>query len=287
MIFRKIMPLMAVVGSILMYGCSQQEESSQQEPPSDSIVFVAYNGKASYSLQNSAQDFSTEKDIVFSGESSIMLPEEVFGHDVKPLRQQILRAAYDTVTSDPIAAMHSCFKSDAMMVGYDVALVDSTSHRGAPSLEPDHLVDTEFADGQAIIVGNVYSLTTKLLTYRVSHYVYMPRSAHGMTTNQYITYYLPQERVLAMADMFTAEGMEQLPPVIAARAKEQQAQLGPTDIEALPANGDFIIDLNGCVHFIYQPYEVASYAQGEIHVPFYPYELQDYFTPTAKEIFGL
>lgn len=282
--FNKITLAFVALCCILCCACSS--EADDQQPVSDSIIFVAFNGKATYSLKNSAADFSTEKDIIFAGESSIMLPTEIFGHDVKPLHDQIMREAFDTVADDPIAAMHSCFRNDALAVGYDLALVDSTSHRGAPSLEPDHLVDSEFADGQAIIVGNIYSLTTKILTYRVSHYIYMPRAAHGMTTNQYITYYLPERRALALTDMFTPESLEQLPKLIAERAKKLKDQLGPTSIEALPANGAYIIDLDGSIHFIYQPYEVASYAQGEIHVPFYPYELQDYFTPTAKAIFG-
>lgn len=284
MIFNKITLAFAALCCLLCCACSPKED--EQSPVSDSITFVAFNGKASYRLLNSAQDFSTEKDIVFTGESSIMLPTEIFGHEVKPLHDQIMREAFDTVAEDPIVAMHSCFRNDALSVGYNLARIDSTSHRGAPSLEPDHLIDSEFADGQAIIVGNIYSLTTKILTYRISHYIYMPRAAHGMTTNQYITYFLPEQRALALTDIFSAESLDQLPQLIAERAKKLKDQLGPTSIETLPANGAFIIDLDGSIHFIYQPYEVASYAQGEIHVPFYPYELQDHFTPTGKAIFG-
>ena len=160
--FNKITLAFAALCCLLCCACSPKED--EQPPVSDSITFVAFNGKASYRLLNSAQDFSTEKDIVFVGESSIMLPTEIFGHDVKPLHDQIMREAFDTVAEDPIIAMHSCFRNDAGSVGYNLALMDSTSHRGAPSLEPEHIVDSEFADGQAIIVGNIYSLTTKILT---------------------------------------------------------------------------------------------------------------------------
>ena len=284
MFFNKIALFVSICCLSICFACSSTDDSS--EPLNDSIVFIAYNGKASFSLSGSAQDFDTDKDIVFTGESSIMLPTEVFGHEVKPLHDMIMRIAYDTVTEDPTIAMHRCFENDAMAVGYTVQRIDSVSHRGAPSLETQPTVDSEFADGQTIIVGNVYSLTTKLLTYRISHYIYMPRSAHGITTNEYITYFLPEARVLKINDVFTSAGLKALPDLIAKRAAKMRAQLGPTSIEALPALGSYIIDLDGSIHFIYQPYEVSSFAQGEIHVPFYPYELQEFFTPTGKAIFG-
>lgn len=43
----------------------------------------------------------------------------------------------------------------------------------------------------------------------------------------------------------------------------------------------------GEIVFVYQPYEVASYAQGKIRVSFYPYELVDYMTPFAVNYFKL
>ena len=65
------------------------------------------------------------------------------------------------------------------------------------------------------------------------------------------------------------------------------AQLGPTDITALPSMGNFYLDLDGHIVFVYQPCEVASHAQGEIAVPFYDFQLSDYMTAEGSALFGL
>ena len=39
--------------------------------------------------------------------------------------------------------------------------------------------------------------------------------------------------------------------------------------------------------FVYKPYEIASFAQGIISIPFYPYELVDYMTAESIDLFNL
>jgi hypothetical protein len=39
--------------------------------------------------------------------------------------------------------------------------------------------------------------------------------------------------------------------------------------------------------FSYQPYEIASFAQGTINIPFYAYELIDYMSAEGIELFNL
>ena len=60
-----------------------------------------------------------------------------------------------------------------------------------------------------------------------------------------------------------------------------------TTITDLPCDNNFYISSEGEIVFSYQPYEVASYAQGIIDIPFYPYELVSYMTPYAINFFGL
>ena len=81
--------------------------------------------------------------------------------------------------------------------------------------------------------------------------------------------------------------LKDLPALIARRAIEQEATFGPTKISSLPANDNFYISADGEIVFAYQPYEIASYAQGFINVPFFPYELAEHMTPAGLAIFGL
>lgn len=266
---RRIVPVVAaaaIVSSVM--SCNRRENN-------DSISFEILNASAAFRLENSAKDFGMDSDLVIVDSVSMVMPEIIFGQDAGVLKDSIMSAAFDTVcekTSDAIDRFYSNSLED---FGY------SATRRHATGLT------FEYADGISLVTGNVLSLTPSMLTYLVTNYVYYPRAAHGMTQTRYITYYISDARILSLSDLFTPEGLEKLPAMIAARAAKLRSQLGPTDIKALPSTGNFYIDVNGSVVFVYQPYEVASYAQGEITVPFYAYQLSDLMTPEGLKIFGL
>ena len=71
------------------------------------------------------------------------------------------------------------------------------------------------------------------------------------------------------------------------RATQLAPAIGPTDIQSLPSMGNFYISLDDALVFVYQPYEVASYAQGSIAISFYPYQLTELLTPLGLKIFHL
>lgn len=115
----------------------------------------------------------------------------------------------------------------------------------------------------------------------------MPRAAHGMTVKHYINYLTDSGKIITLNDIFTPAGIADLPAIIAKRAADRVAILGPTEVDSLPANGNFYISPSREIVFSYQPYEVASFAQGFINIAFYPYELVSYMTPEAIKYFGL
>lgn len=94
-------------------------------------------------------------------------------------------------------------------------------------------------------------------------------------------------RVLSARDIFRPETTDSLVATIQTQADALEQVIGPTTITALPANDNFMLAPGGEIVFVYQPYEVASYAQGKIRVSFYPYELVDYMTPFAVNYFKL
>ncbi|MDE6158420.1 MAG: RsiV family protein [Muribaculaceae bacterium] len=61
-------------------------------------------------------------------------------------------------------------------------------------------------------------------------------------------------------------------------------ETGTTDINALPGDDNFYLTPDGNIIFAYQPYEVASYAQGEIQIPIPAYMISQYLTPEAQEL---
>ena len=136
------------------------------------------------------------------------------------------------------------------------------------------------------------SMTDRLITYRLSTYSYMAGAAHGIYANNYATYDLKTEKAIYFNDIFADTTL--LRNAILKSIKQEYGY--GTDELFLPDNGllplprDFFID-GMVVHAVYQVYEIASYAQGMIDAPLYPYmlkpeEIKHLFTPYGLELLG-
>lgn len=254
-----------------MVGCAEHDKTDETNR---TVQFESLTAQKVFILEDTAQEFGRDTDIAFRDSASVILPEVLFGFDVEPLRSRILELAFDTVCADPAEAMGIYFEKAAGELGYQTEVASDSAN-------------IEEADGFAYINAAIYSLNNHRLTYSVSSDTYYPGAAHGMRTRSFITYDLVKGRIVTLENLFTPEGLELLPSLISKRAKRLEQQLGPTNITSLPCGGDFFVSLEDEIVFVYQPYEVASYAQGMIYVPFYPYELSEYLTPDGLEFFGL
>lgn len=261
--------LAALAASVV--GCSKPQEVPDY---SHTIEFTTVTGRKVFILEDTAREFGHDSDIAFRDSATLILPERLFDLDVSNLRDTIMAIAFDTISSDPRQAMLAYFESSTGELGYSF-------------VEADSLVNENDIDGFNLIQADVYSMTTQRLTYKITQYTYYPGAAHGMYRGSFITYDLTRGDIITLNELFTPEGLEELPAIISRRAQKLARQIGPTDISALPANGDFYISIDDEIVFVYQPYEVASYAQGIIYVPFYPYDLTDLFTARGKALFNL
>lgn len=253
--------------------CSQKEETSKAADTT--IAFSEIKGTAAYVLENSATDFHRDADVTFFDSASIVMPTVIYNQDITALQDSILKTAFDTVSTDHKQAMESYFKASANDFGYQ-----------AKELKNDS-INLSDAGGIAIISGEVFNLNSDRLTYLVDVATSAPGDAHGITNSRFFTYSISKAKIINLSDIFTPEGLEKLPELIQKRASQLVSTLGPTDITTLPSQGNFYITLHNEVVFVYQPYEVASYAQGLITVPFAGYTLSEYLTPTGREILNL
>lgn len=234
--------------------------TSCKNSPEDNttIAFSTLKAGAAYRLENSAKDFDRDSDLIYFDSAAIVMPTVIYNQDITALQDSILSIAFDTICTDHVEAMESFFGTAAGESGYTATEVPATPN------------EQFTADGITLIYGNVFSLSPKLLTYRVSNYTYGAGSANGVSINRYLTYYIPDHSIIGLDYIFTPEGLVELPGVIAAKARSMKSNIGSTDVKALPVDGDFYIDLFDNIVFVYQPSEVASYSQGEIAIPFYP-----------------
>lgn len=136
-------------------------------------------------------------------------------------------------------------------------------------------------------------LGQRLLTYHIYFDTYMAGAAHGIYANQYATYDLKNEKMVYLADIVA--DTTQLRTLIMRSIKEEYHydidDLLLPEGNQLPMPSDFYID-GQVLHAVYQVYDIASYAQGMIDAPIYPYMINakgmsNLFTPYGKELLDL
>ncbi len=134
------------------------------------------------------------------------------------------------------------------------------------------------------VKGDVAALTSEYISYGVTLSAYYPRAAHGMYTTQYVTYSATAGKVVTLDELFTQEGLAALPAILRNRANSMKGYIGETNVNELPSGNNFYLNANGEIVFVYQPYEVASYAQGRISIPVEPYSVNNYLSPLGAKV---
>lgn len=270
---RKIFTLGALSAATLIAavatGCTGTAASGE-----GAMSFATVETGTAYRLLNSAREFGTDEDIVFTDSVSLIMPQRLMGHKADALRDSILSVAFDSVGADTRSVISGYMDRTAAVFGYPVEKVDT-------------LAAGTTADGYTRTDGTIVNLTPELLVYCVTTSDYQPRAAHGMSTSYYINYDMAGQRVLGFRDLFDPAKTDSLTMAIQTQADALEQVIGPTTIAALPEGDNFMLSPTGEIVFVFQPYEVASYAQGTIRVAFYPYELVEYMTPFAVRFFKL
>lgn len=134
------------------------------------------------------------------------------------------------------------------------------------------------------------SMNDRLLLYHLGTYYFMAGAAHGTYSHNYVTYDLKTLKAVAFEDVVADTTL--LRTAILKSIKETynytKDDLFIPDNGLLPLPNDFYIE-GSVLHAIYQVYEIASYAQGAIDAPIYPYmlkpeEMKRLFTPYGLEL---
>ena len=137
---------------------------------------------------------------------------------------------------------------------------------------------------------NMESMTDRLLTYHLGTYSYMAGGAHGIYAHNYVTYDLKNNKPVTLDDIIADTTLLRTATL---KAIKQTYDYGLDDL-FIPDNGllplprDFHFD-GSVLHVVYQVYEIASYAQGLIDAPIYPYllkpeEMKRLYTPDGLEL---
>lgn len=267
-----ILAALAALVAGLFSGCS--DKTNKQD-----ISFERIAVEKSYRFAGSADECGTRNDLSYGCQVDILMPSDLCGIDCHDLQDTIMQRAFGFFGGNRMSAINDALRNIAAEVGY--MPVDTVMPDSVIASSPHFL---SRYDGYTCIQGEIETLTSRLMSYAITNSTYYPGAAHGMYGTMYINYDLTHGRIIRLSDIFTEEGLEILPAEISKKAAQMVAVIGDTDIDSLPADNNFYLTASGDIVFAYQPYEVASYAQGEIQIPLAAYLLSQYLTEEGAEM---
>lgn len=267
---RNILPL-AVVALSAATACNHKPDEAPK--PDTSVVFNSYTAQLTHQIVTEANEWESPDTIVFTDSISLMMPERALGRDLSDLRDSITRIAFNATGSNIDSLILSFAKNDVSQYG--------TIQRRVST------VPINRALGYTLIQGSVVNLNETMLVYEVAGAYGMIQLPHGGHWRNYLNYMLDGSGLLTLDKLFDIKKEDALVKAIAQRADDMSEVIGPTEITSLPTNNNFYVNTRGEIVFVYQEYEVASYAQGIIQVSLDPYELSDYMTPYGVKVFQL
>lgn len=193
---------------------------------------------------------------------SVFWPELINGGPCDKLQQALRNELVDSVGITSIEQVIKCLLESNLPDNPEKAQLKSiTSITGNVQRVSSNNVKVDLQE-----------LGEKLLTYHIYYDSYMAGGAHGIYANRYVTYDLLENKVVTLDDII-ADTTALRNAIL--RSIKQEYHYDKDDL-FLPENGllplpqNFYID-GSVLHAVYQVYEIASYAQGAIDAPIYPY----------------
>lgn len=235
----------------------------------NTIAFNRTKEERTFRAVGSATDYESDHDLAISCMADLLIPTVAYGQPVDVLQDSIFKLAFDTTATNHGDLIEAAFKRRAREVGY--ALADTSMSNG-------------YYDGLFTSQGDVVALTPEILSYGVTVSSYYPRAAHGMYVVRFLNYDIEAGKIFTLSDIVTPQGIESLPDMLRSIAAKMKGSIGPVELTSLPADNNFYINTMQELVFVYQPYEIASFAQGEICLPVPAYLIADQLTPYGKKL---
>lgn len=216
----------------------------------------------------------------FDNTFSAFWPQVINGKPCPELQQALFRAMTDSAGLNQLDKV-----IDFLLNPANYTEIESDKLIPANSIKDD---EGKLSSSEVSVI--MESMTDRLLIYHLGTSSYMAGAAHGIYANNYVTYDLKNEKAVAFEDVIADTTL--LRTAILKSIKQtydyDQDDLFLPDNGLLPLPRDFHID-GQVFHAVYQVYEIASYAQGAIDAPIYPYmlkpeEMKRLFTPYGLEL---
>ena len=222
-----------------------------------------------------------EGDTLFYDNSfSAFWPQIINGKPCPELQQALYRSMTDSAELNQLDKVIDCLLNPA-----NYTEIEPERFMPVDAVEQG---DNKLSTSEIDVV--MQSMNERLLVYHLGTFYYMAGGAHGVYANNYVTYDLKTEKAVTLDDVIADTTLLRTATLksIKATYDYDKQDLFIPDNGLLPLLGDFYIE-NGVLHVVYQVYEIASYAQGAIDAPIYPYmlkpeEVKRLYTPYGLEL---
>ena len=220
--------------------------------------------------------------LYFSNSFSAFWPQIINGKPCPNLQQALFRAMTDSAELNQLDKVTEFLLNPGNYTDYD-------AKKFVPVTEVKD--DGKLSTSEVDVI--MQSMTDRLLLYHLGTSSYMAGGAHGIYANNYVTYDLKTEKAVALGEIIADTTLlrNAIFRAIKNNYDYNKDDLFIPDNGLLPLPRDFFID-GTVLHAIYQVYEIASYAQGMIDAPIYPYllkpeEIKQLYTPYGLELLDL
>ena len=157
-----------------------------------------------------------------------------------------------------------------------------------PYLILDSFKDIESSYSSTYNTIELKSLGNRFAVIHLFSYMYFAGAAHGMFVHDYITYDTELDKIVTLDDVLVDPELirPHILKSINLKYDYTEEDLFLPEDNIMPIPKVFYFD-EGYLHLVYQVYEIASFAQGDLDVPvFYPNDgiSPEYLTPYGQEV---
>lgn len=279
---RQFFLALLALAMIAMGSCSSNGANSASSANSQANVDSTLCQFSNIKVNKMFSCYDEERDtLYFDNTFTALWPQVINGKPCTELQQALFRAMTDSAELNQLD----------QVIDFLLNPSNYNDDYFSGELVPVNAVNTdENKLSTSEIKVNMESMTDRLLTYHLGTYSYMAGGAHGIYAHNYVTYDLKNNKPVTLNDIIADTTLLRTATL---KAIKQTYDYGLDDL-FLPDNGllplprDFHFD-GSVLHVVYQVYEIASYAQGLIDAPIYPYllkpeEMKRLYTPYGLEL---
>lgn len=243
--------------------------NSEEEELKEEMTFIEYTDSCFY--EGYYEDWGKWSYSIYI---SLEIPEKICGKNANILRDSISYYALDTIGDYPKVI------KDYLRSSKD-NWIEVSQLRETDEVSDDIDFGLSWSE---MISGEVEVLNSQLIVYRIYKEVFLGGN-HPHYSVMYLNYYLPEDKVLSISDLFNYGSEWDICRLITLAAQNNEEEFYM--YEAINHYSDFCIDKDNNVVFLYPPYDIAPGYLGTVCISVKAQDLEPYLTPLGEKVLNV